>query len=249
MLNEGEFDDVWPARPSSSTRRYQGLADIRSETGRTADVQPQPARRRYTNPADERHTIPPRRTATQGRIPAIQAAPPSRVYIDEENARTTGTGKYRRAWPRGLRRLHWLVLAGLAMLIMILGWVALSAIGTWWQTTQDDWHYGRPRTFQTDAVVGHHDSSQHPSHFIAINLNRHIIIIEIPGGDASKSVLFSGPTLVGPRQDLTPVTLTFQDVNHDGTLDMIVNIQDSQFVFLNENGTFVPATQNSSSAG
>jgi hypothetical protein len=129
------------------------------------------------------------------------------------------------------------------MLIMILGWVALSALGSWWQITQDDWHYGRPRTFQTDKVVGHHDSPQNPSHFIAMNLNRHIIVIEVPGGDVSKSVVFSGPTLLGPGQDLTPVTLTFQDVNHDGKLDMLVVVQGSQFIFLNENGTFVPASQ------
>lgn len=130
------------------------------------------------------------------------------------------------------------------MMIMILGWVALSAVGSWWQTTLDDWHYGRPRTFQIDAVVGHHDSAQNPSHFMAMNLKRHIIIIEIPGGDVSKSIVYSGPTLLGPGQDLTPVTLSFQDVNHDGKPDMLVNVQGNQFIFLNENGSFVPSTQN-----
>ena len=130
------------------------------------------------------------------------------------------------------------------MMVMILGWVALSAVGSWWQTTLDDWHYGRPRTFQVDAVVGHHDSTQNPSHFMAMNLKRHIIIIEIPGGDVSKSVVYSGPTLLGPGQDLTPVTLSFQDVNHDGKPDMLVNVQGNQFIFLNENGSFVPSTQN-----
>jgi hypothetical protein len=135
------------------------------------------------------------------------------------------------------------------MLAMILGWVALSALGTWWQTTLDDWRYGRPRTYQVDAVVGHRDSTQHPSHFIAMNLNRHIIVIEIPGGDVSKSIVYSGPTLLGTGQDLTPVTLTFQDVNHDGKADMIVNVQENQFVFLNQNGTFVPSPQNINSTG
>ena len=135
------------------------------------------------------------------------------------------------------------------MLIMILGWIALSAFSSWWQVTLDDWHYGRPRTYQTDAVVGHRDSAQNPSHFIAMNLNRHITIIEIPGGDVSKSVVYNGPTLLGPGQDLTPVTLSFQDVNHDGKPDMIVNVQGSQFVFLNTNGTFVPTNQNNNSPG
>ena len=230
LVDEGEYDDVWPARPPSSARRYQGLADVQVQSGQ----------RGYVNLAGERHTIPPRRTAGQGRVPALQTRPSSHMDIDEE-MRVTGAEKPRRGWPRSRRRFHWLFFVGLAMLIMILGWVSLNAFGFWWQITQDDWRYGRPRTFQIDQVVGHYDSPQNPSHFIAMNLNRHIIVIEIPGGNVSKSVVFSGPTLLGPGQDLTLVTLTFRDVNHDGKLDMIVNVQSSQFVFLNEKGTFVSA--------
>jgi hypothetical protein len=247
MLNEGEYDDVWPVRPSSSARRYQGLADVRNETGSTADVQTQPGRH-YGHSSGERHTVPARRTATQGRVPAISSSPPSHGYKREEHLRVTEAHRFQGLAQEQPRRFHWLLFVGLAMLIMIPGWVALSALGSWWQTTQNDWHYGRPRTFQIEQVVGHHDSRQDPSHFIAINLNRHIIVIEIPGGDVSKSVVFNGPMLLGPGQDLTPVTLTFQDVNHDGRLDMIINVQDSQFIFLNENGTFVPASQNLNSA-
>lgn len=163
--------------------------------------------------------------------------------------RTRDTDEYPAPGQHRQRRWHWSVFVGLAMLIMIFGWITLGAFGNWWETTTNDWRYGRPRTFQTDAVVGHHDSPQNPSHFIAINLNRHIIIIEIPGGNTSKSVIYSGPTLLGPGQDLAPVTLTFQDVNHDGKVDMIVNVQGSLFVFLNENGTFVPQIQNQNGAG
>jgi hypothetical protein len=138
-------------------------------------------------------------------------------------------------------RFHWLVFAGIAAIIMIIGWIAFSALASWWQVTQDDWHYGRPRTFQTNAVVGHNDSAANPTHFIAINLNRHIEIIEIPGGDAAKSKMYAGPILIGQGQDLTPVTLDFKDVNGDGKPDMIVNVQDSHFVYINENGAFRPA--------
>ncbi len=63
----------------------------------------------------------------------------------------------------------------------------------------------------------------------------------MPGGDTSKAKIYSGPTLIGSGQDLTPVTLTFKDVNGDGKLDMIVNVQDTHLVFLNQNGQFVAA--------
>jgi hypothetical protein len=98
----------------------------------------------------------------------------------------------------------------------------------------------RLRTFQTDAVVGHGDSEAHPSHFIAINLNRHVIVIEIPGGDISRSIIYSGPVLLGDGQDMTPVTLTFSDVNGDGKPDMILHILDQTIVFLNNGTKFVP---------
>jgi hypothetical protein len=135
-------------------------------------------------------------------------------------------------------RFHWTVFLGMAMLTMLVGWVLLTMLANWWQVTQDDWHYGRPRTFQTDMAVGHSDSAINPSHFMALNLNRHIQIIEFPGGDSSKAKIYMGPTLVGPGQDLAVVTLSFKDVNGDGKLDMIVNMQDSHFVFINDNGQF-----------
>jgi hypothetical protein len=127
------------------------------------------------------------------------------------------------------------------MLTMLVGWVLLTMLANWWQVTQDDWHYGRPRTFQTDFVVGHNDSPSNPSHFIAVNLNRRVLIIELPGGDSSKARIYSGPILIGQGQDLAPVTLSFQDVNANGVVDMIVNVQDAHFVYINDNGTFRPA--------
>jgi len=127
------------------------------------------------------------------------------------------------------------------MLAMLALWVVGSLLLTWWQVTQDDWRYGRPRTFQTDAVVGHNDSAANPSHFIAINLNRHVEVIECPGGDCSHAVIYLGPILFGDGEDMTPVTLSFQDVNGDGKPDMVIHIQDQRIVFINENGKFRPA--------
>ncbi len=114
----------------------------------------------------------------------------------------------------------------------------LIQVGTWWQVTQDDMYFGRPRTFQIDAVVGHHDSAANPSHFIAINLKGHILIFEIPGGDAAKTEVYVGPTLIGPGLDLVPITLKFQDVNEDGKPDMILVIGESTIVYLNTGSSF-----------
>lgn len=240
LFNEGEYDDVWPTRMPTSSRRYQSIPDIQTEAGRKhADSLPMGAQRLNAsgNIRPSRSAIPPRRSATQASIPAIQGNRQRDIYTDDIFPHQAVRGLDIK---QGLR-FHWLVFAGLAMIIMIVGWFAFSAIGTWWQVTQDDWHYGRPRTFQTDAVVGHNDSPSNPSHFIAVNLNRRVIIIELPGGDSSKARIYSGPILIGPGQDLAPVTLSFQDVNSNGVVDMIVNVQDAHFVYINENGTFRPA--------
>jgi hypothetical protein len=137
-------------------------------------------------------------------------------------------------------RFHWLFYVGMAMLVMTLMWGGLSALNSWWQVKQDDLHYGRPRTYQVDQAVGHNDSPTKPSHFIALNLNRHIEIIEFPGGDPTKAKIYIGPVLMGPGQDLAPVTLAFKDVNGDGKPDMIVMVQDSRFVFINDGSSFRP---------
>lgn len=142
--------------------------------------------------------------------------------------------------PKRRRRFHPLLFISLIFLLMLLGYVGLNAFGSWWQIHSDDSTYGRPRTFQIDAVVGHGDSPSHLSHFIAINLKGHIIIIEIPGGDVSKSIIYTGPTLLGEGSDLTPVTLSFADANGDGKLDMLVHVADQTIVFLNNGTKFVP---------
>ena len=126
------------------------------------------------------------------------------------------------------------------MLVMAALFVLLSSFSSWWQVHQDDVTYGRPRTYQVDAVVGHNDSPANLSHFIFLNLNRHVVIIELPGGDTSHSRIYNGPTLFGDGQNLTPVTAEFRDVNGDGKPDMIVRIQDQRLVFINDGTQFVP---------
>jgi hypothetical protein len=105
---------------------------------------------------------------------------------------------------------------------------------------QNDVQYGRPRTFQFDAVVGHGDSPANPTHFIIINLDRHVEVIEFPGGDGTHARMYLGPTLFGDGQDLTPVTAEVRDVNGDGKPDLILHIQDQRVVFINDGTMFRP---------
>ncbi|HLZ59550.1 MAG TPA: hypothetical protein VKR06_21595 [Ktedonosporobacter sp.] len=142
---------------------------------------------------------------------------------------------------RGMLRAHPLLLLGLGMILMLVLWTLLTLAVSWWNTTWDDLHYGRPRTFQTDALVGQNDSAANPSHFIALNLNGRIEVIEFPGGDASKARIYLGPQLYGNGQQLIPVTLSFVDVNGNHHPDMIIHFQDTTIVYINEQGGFRPA--------
>jgi hypothetical protein len=138
-------------------------------------------------------------------------------------------------------RAHPLLPLGIGMIVMLVLWTLLTLAVNWWNTTWNDIHYGRPRTFQVDAVVGHNDSAANPSHFIAINLNGRIEVIEFPGGDASKARIYIGPQLYGNGQELIPVTLSFVDVNGNHLPDMIIHFQDTNIVYVNDQGGFRPA--------
>ncbi len=89
-------------------------------------------------------------------------------------------------------------------------------------------------------ILGIGDSTGHPTHFVAINLNARITIIEIQGGDSSHARIYSGPTLFSDNGDSIPVTLEFKDVNSDGKVDMIVHIGDQKIVYLNDGTQFKP---------
>lgn len=130
------------------------------------------------------------------------------------------------------------------MIVMLVVWVLGSSLLAWINYEHDNIVYGTPRTYQTDAVVGHGgDSQSNPSHFIAVNLNRQIIIVEFMAGNPSKSIDYVVPyNILGQGGNLTPVTLRFCDATGDGKLDMIVDIhlspQDQTFVFVNDGSKF-----------
>jgi hypothetical protein len=70
------------------------------------------------------------------------------------------------------------------MLTMLILWVSLGALFGWLNIFMDDLHYGRPRTFQTDAWVGHNEQTGTPSHFIVIMWDKILCYMhasQIPG--------------------------------------------------------------------
>jgi len=143
--------------------------------------------------------------------------------------RSTMTAEQQTAPIARRRSLHWTVLVGLTLLCMLVGFLVFSALATWWQHTEDSLRYGMPRTYQMDAVVGHQDSAAHPSHFIALNLDGHLSVIEMPGGDVSKTVIYAGPVLYGQDADLVAVTLS---IGHDGQgkPELILHYQNNEVI-------------------
>ena len=192
--------------------------------------------------ADESDTRPPRSAMRyqhtlphQYRGQTVLPTPPQQL----RRQRLTGhaPGQQQRA-PRR-RSKHWSVYLMTGMATMTALVIGLYSLGSWWQHLQDDWTYGMPRTYQTDAVVGHnHDSRVHPSHFLAVNLAGHIEVFELPAGDPTKVHVFLGPTISGDGADQVVVTISFVDIDHDGTPDLILHYGDSEEVLYNKGGTF-----------
>ena len=209
---EMDYDDQWPGRLPSSSRRY----DVTTQG------------RYQWHPAQvQRLPIPPRRSA----LPS----PAGRMTEERQPAALPP----RRKRSGGLFRSHPLLWVGFGMLVMLLAWTGLQALGSWWSLHQEDVTYGRPRTAQYDVVVGHNDSASHPTHFIALNLNAEVVVIELPGGDSSKARIYQGPQLFGPDAALYPVTLSFPDPQGNGKPTMQVHVQGQIIVYLNQNGQFV----------
>ena len=235
--DDEQYDDVWPSRMPTSARRYR--SDVRTEggysqTGRATPRTPY----RASNPGRNTSNIPARRTATQTNLPAVQT--PRRRTVNMEPVQPVQPQKsvVPSKGQKSEHHVHWLVYAGLAMLGMLIVWILLTSFLSWWQVKMDDLHYGFPRTSQYDVVISPGDTTATQSHFIAMNLKRHIEIIDCPASDCSKAKVLIGPVLIGQNQDLAPVTLTFKDVNGDGKLDIVVNVQGSHFIFINDNGSF-----------
>lgn len=181
--------------------------------------------------------------------PSVQRASLTRTTADwpvaekEElntQARPATKGRKRQARQFTRQQHHPLFLLGIGMLVTLTLWVVGAQIISWGQSTLDTLRYGYPRTFQIDAVVGHQDSARSPSHFLLINLHGRIQVVEWPGGDASHARIYLGPQLLAPGSDQLPAILHFVDITGDHRPDMVIDVEGSRIVFINDAGSFRP---------
>ena len=174
----------------------------------------------HIRPTVARASRPPQRTRAQETVPPFvcirKAAVPHKKTLHLSNI---------------------LVPIGMGMLVALLAVLLGQALLSWCATTWNDLNYGRPRTYQTDAFVGH-EPAHTPSHFVVLNLHGHIEILELPGGDPTQTKLYLGPQIGGTGADLVPVTVQFLDPHHTHHPDMIVQFQGTQVLFHNVHGAF-----------
>ncbi len=191
----------------------------------------------------QKSPIPQRRTGAQVQPYQSVTSLPTPKVTQVQTPRNTG-GQKAPTPPKPRGKVHWLLPVGIGMIAMLILWEVGTFFLSWGMARYDDLVYGNPRTFQTDAVVGHGgDSPAHPSHFIAVNLNRQAIVVEFPAGNPAGAQSYVVPYyILGQGGDLTPITLEFRDVTGDQKLDMIIHIhlqtQDQTFVFVNTGTKF-----------
>ncbi len=131
-----------------------------------------------------------------------------------------------------ITRITFLLIGGILLYLLV------STSVHWGRMLLDDLRYGRPRTTHLQGFVGHAEASGQPSHFIALNLNRQVVVLELPGGDPAQVRSLPGPYLFGADEDLTPVQLALDDVDGDGANDLLINVRNEQLVYLNKDGNF-----------
>jgi hypothetical protein len=125
------------------------------------------------------------------------------------------------------------VLAAVAMYVLV------GAIVDWGQVKLDDIRYGRPRTTHLEGYVGHGGEVEgKPTRFVGLNIERQVVVLELPAGDSTQIRSLPGPYLFGADEDLTPVLLSLRDMDNDGLRDLIVDVRNEQIVYLNRDGGF-----------
>jgi hypothetical protein len=239
IVDTEEEDIVEPPRRGTSVIRRDTAAQTPRATSTGSRLAP----------------VPPRRASLLGPQQPTSAFPTSDIDTQRtlipypqgsnqtgQNRVFTGNQKQKQRWRDS--KVHWLLPIGIGMIAMLILWEVGSLALSWGTNVYNNVVYGNPRTYQTNAVVGHGgDSPAHPSHFIAVNLNGQAIVIEFPAGNPQNASSYLVPYYIrGQGEDQAPVTVDFRDVTGDGKVDMIVSIhlpsQIQTFVFVNDGTKF-----------
>ncbi len=139
------------------------------------------------------------------------------------------------AWSRPF----WLAAYLLTFLLAAAALYILVSISLdWVQVRLDDLHYGRPRTTHLSGNIGFGEAPGQTSHIMAMNLDRQVMVIVLPGGNAAEAQYLPGPYLFGAGEDLTPVELDLHDIDKDGYNDLTISVRREYIVYLNKNGAF-----------
>ncbi|GLV54266.1 hypothetical protein KDH_11140 [Dictyobacter sp. S3.2.2.5] len=122
---------------------------------------------------------------------------------------------------------------GMAIILIFVGqWIV-----SWGTVVTNDWQYGQPRTYQTDAFVGHEYTGQ-PGHFVVFNIHGQVEVLELPANAVTHARLILGPRLSGPQADLVPVTIQFVPSFNPHAPNMRLNMGTTSMFFLNRHGQF-----------
>ncbi|MEI6776469.1 MAG: hypothetical protein WCK70_06180 [Chloroflexales bacterium] len=125
------------------------------------------------------------------------------------------------------------------VLAMLAVYVLVGTAVSWLQIHTDDVRYGRPRTTHIEGLVKHGaETVAQPTRMIGMNINRQVVVLELPAGDPAHVRSLAGPYLFGANEDLTPVLLSLRDMDHDGLDDLIIDVRNEQIVYLNRDGSF-----------
>ena len=114
---------------------------------------------------------------------------------------------------------------------MALGAIIAPAIGGTIQGISNRITYGDMPTSRYDVFLGHYGKDT--SHVEATNDNGKIYITERGNGAVLAPKLYPVVTITDKDAGSYPVTLTFTDLNHDGKLDMLVNVKGFQIPMYN----------------
>ena len=227
------------AKPSIP-RRASAPADQRQYTIRTASPHRgehyaglHPEDQAYTT--ESSHRRPPQEDTDEDMYEERPRSSAMRYRPLYEEREERGLSPYKPPYqPKEKKGRNWFVFVGVALLVMLVGWVLISLLSIFVQRKMDDWTYGNPRTYQTDQSVGHNGRA---SHFIAINLHGELEVIETQKNHPEVTKIYNIVTLPEDQQYL-PVTLTFQDLRGSGRLDMLVHYGDTEIPLYNDGTQF-----------